>query len=241
MKLKDVLKAKFDEKLGKHGWYNSFTADYGFRTLVFYVCGSFVTAAFAVYYAVCGALYQSLWYGAYAIYLIMLAVQRLLVLAAYFVVHKKHGGDVERIERGKLKIYLANGAIFVPLTVALVTIIGLIMSLRKPLVSNGIMAITTAAYATYKITMAIINLVKARSFKDPLIQTMRNIGIVDALTSVILLESTLITTFGEMTGDLMKLTAILGLAVCLFNIGLGSHMIIKGAKRLNIKPDYPHH
>jgi len=138
------------------------------------------------------------------------------------------------LAREKKKIYLANGAVLVPLDIALGALITVIMLRQKPTVTGEIMAITSATYTTYKVVMAIRNLLKAKAAQDFLIQTVRNIGIVDALTSLISLEVTLISTFGEAEtdSDMKILMAISGLAVCAFTVGLGSFMIIKGAKAL---------
>ncbi len=99
----------------------------------------------------------------------------------------------------------------------------------------------SAAYAFYKITMAIINLVKAKAAMDPIVQTIRNIGFVDALTSMLVLESRLISTFGSVDIDMRRLISISSISVCVFVVALGSYMVIRGIKKLNMRDNDPPH
>lgn len=236
MKIKERIKGKINSAFGKYRWYNSFKEDYGFRALVTMMGGVLINVIFACVNGVTALKYMSLWYGVFSGYYFVIAAQRIGVVLSYRRVKKKSGGDIEKLERGKNKIYLANGAIFVPLDIALGALITVMMLKQKPTVTGEIMAITSATYTTYKVVMAIRNLAKAKASQDFLIQTIRNIGIVDALTSIMSLETTLITTFSEVEtiSDMKTLMAISGLTVCVFTVGLGSFMIIKGAKALNL-------
>jgi len=234
MKLKERIKNSLNDKFGKYKWYNSFNEDYGFRTLIIMLGGALINIIFACFNGVTAINYKSLWYGVFSGYYIVLALQRIGVLISYHLVKRKCGGNAERLEREKTKIYLANGAVFVPLDIALGTLITVIMVRQKPTVTGDIMAITSATYTTYKVFMAVRNLVKAKAAQDFLIQTVRNIGLVDAITSLISLEVTLITTFGkeETLSNMRVLMALSGLAACVFTIGLGSFMIVKGVRTL---------
>lgn len=237
MKVKERIKGKINSAFGKYRWYNSFKEDYGFRALVTMMGGVLINVIFAVVNGVTALKYMSLWYGVFSGYYFVLAVQRIGVVLSYRRVKKKSGGDKEKLERGKNKIYLANGAIFVPLDIALGALITVMILKQKPTVTGEIMAITSATYTTYKVVMAIRNLAKAKAAQDFLVQTIRNIGIVDALTSLMSLEVTLITTFSDEAtfADMRTLIAISGLTVCVFTVGLGSFMIIKGSRTLNQK------
>lgn len=232
VKLKDKIKSKVDAKYGKYKWYQSFTGDYGFRTLVLCVGGALLNIVFACFNGATAIKYSSVWFGAFAGYYTMLAVQRLFVLFSCHIVKKKCSDDEQKLEREKQKIYLANGAIFVPLDIALGVVVTYMVIMQKPTATGEIMAITTATYTCYKVIMAIRNVFKAKSTNDAVIQTIRNIGIVDALASVLSLETTLIPTFGELNKDMIIIIAISGLVVCLFTVALGAFMIINGAKKL---------
>jgi len=123
----------------------------------------------------------------------------------------------------------------VPLDIALGAAITVMIKSQKPTATGEIMAITSATYTAVKVTMAAISLSKAKASRDTIAQTLRNIGFVDALASVLSLECTLITTFGEVDGRMRAVMAVSGLVVCAFTVGLGSYMIVKAAKALNLE------
>jgi len=234
MKIKEKIEEKLDKKFGENKLYEQFKEDYGFRTLAMTLGGALVNVVYAVMNGASGLLYSSLWYGAFAGYYLIIALQRIGVIFSYRIVKKKSVGDEEKLSREKEKIYLINGAILVPLDIALGVIITVMFFRPKPVPSGDIMAIASAVYTTYKITMAIRNLLAARHRRDFLIQTVRNIGIIDALASLIILQTTLINTFSE-EGEaeaMRPLMAISSFVVCAFAIGIGAYMIIKGAKAL---------
>jgi len=234
MKIKEKIKSSLDEKFGGYAWYNSFKDDYGFRTLTSTVGGAAMNVIFACFNGVTALKYMSLWYGVFSGYYLTLAIMRICVLLAYFFSKKRSGGDESKLNRSKLKIYFFNGAVFVPLDIALGAVITVMITRGKPVATGEIMAITSATYTTYKTVMAIRHLFKAKSAHDFLVQTIRYISLIDALTSILSLETTLISTFGTLDYDMLTLMAVSGLAVCAFTVLLGSHMIIKGARELKI-------
>lgn len=234
MKVKERITQKANDKFGKYAWYASFKEDYSLQALVIMLGGTLVNVVYAVMNGVSGIKYQFLWYGVFAGYYLVLAAQRLGVIFAYRAAKKKSACDGEKLEREKKKIYLANGAILVPLDIALAAVVTVMFFRKKPVSSGEIMAIASAAYTTYKVVAAIRNLVKAKARQDFLIQTIRNIGIVAALASLIVLQTTLVNTFsaeGEVE-EMRPLMAVSSFIVCAFTIGIGVYMIIKGHKAL---------
>lgn len=235
MKIKDRTEKFFDKYLSGYKWYNTCKDDYTFRTVIMSIGGAVVNVVFAGFNAVTAIYYLSLWYGVFSVYYFILAVLRISVLLSFRHIKVKYN-EGEKFERAKWKIYLVNGATFVPLDIALGAAITVMMFTQKPTITGDIMAISSATYTTYKVVMAIRNLIKATRVKDPIALTVRNIGVVDALASVFSLEITLITTFSESESfeSMRPLTAISGFIICAFTIGLGAYMIIKAAKSLGI-------
>ena len=229
MKIKEWLK----EKLKKNAFLYSLIENYGFRTIIFMSVGVAMNIAFAVFNGVTAVIYRSIWYGSIAGYYCVLIMQRSMILVFYHIVRKKSCGDAEKLAGEKLKIYLANGAIIVPLTIALGAAAAQMVLSDNPSVPGKIMAIACAAHAFYKVIMAVYNFFKARSDGDPIVQTIRNLGFVDALLSMLVLATTLIPAFGTMDREMRTLVAILALATVSFTIFLGSYMIVQGVKRLS--------
>lgn len=193
------------------------------------VVNAAVTAGFAVYNGIFGIVYHSLWYGAFAGYLIVLSVLRFTVLSVYRIARLKYRNDAKKSAGAELKMSFAVGVAFGPLTVALSVMMLLLVAGQKPLVSNEIMAIATAAYTFCKIGLTIRNFAKGKVLNE----TMRNIGIVDSVFSVVMLESTLITAFGEADGELYVLLTLSGIAMALLAVGMGAFMTIAAIRKLH--------
>lgn len=94
------------------------------------------------------------------------------------------------------------------------------------------MVISIAAYTFYKITMAVINMVKVRKMQSPILITIRNIGVADALVSMLTLQTTMLASFqGTSSIDANRMNGITGLAVCILIALLGVSMIYYASKR----------
>ena len=76
-----------------------------------------------------------------------------------------------------------------------------------------------AVFAFYKITMAIINLVRAHKGEDLTIKALRKVSLADAMVTVLALQTTLLYTFGDGSGAIFN--AITGSAVCILTLILG--------------------
>ena len=221
---------KITDRLKKYALFRPVLENYGIRTITVIVGGAILNLLFAFCNGIVASQYSSIWYGSIAGYYLMVAVQRLFILFSYYIVKKK-SKDAFALAKGKQAVYLANGAVIVPLAIALaVASVQMVLS-DRPAKTGDIMAITCAAYTFYKIGMAIRHFIKVRRMKDPFLQTIRNIGIVDALVSVLVLETTLIPTFGQMDQDMRLIVAISAFVIVSFTIGIGSYMIIEGTKR----------
>lgn len=95
----------------------------------------------------------------------------------------------------------------------------------------GLMIYTAATYTFYKLTVSIINLVKARKEKSVLLITLRNIGYADSLVSLLSLQTALFTAFGQDSDDFVPMmNALTGAAVCLMVLFLGISMVYNAKK-----------
>ena len=81
-----------------------------------------------------------------------------------------------------------------------------------------------AAYAFYKITMAIYNVIKTRKMDDMTLRALRCIGLADAMVSILALQTTLLYAFS--TGNNGVANALTGGVVCAFTVVIGAYMLI---------------
>lgn len=226
------LSAKIRAVLLKNKRIAVIMQNYDNKTLFFAVVSLVMNLAFAVMNGVLAVKYSSLWYGALAGYYTVLILFRIGIILAKFICDNKFSDDLTR-EKAGVKIYLASGAFLVVLDIAMATAISMMIIFPKPAPSGEIMAISTAAFTFYSMTMSIVNLVKAKRFNDYVTQALRNLNLATACMSMLSLTVSLISTFGgESDTSMSTMKSVIGLAVCVITLAMATFMIIKASKTL---------
>lgn len=100
------------------------------------------------------------------------------------------------------------------------------------IVHQEIMMITIATYTFYKMTMAIVNAIKARKQHALWLIAIRNIGCADAAASLLTLQRSMLVSFDGMSKrDMELMNALTGAGVCLLTAILGIYMILRKEKQ----------
>lgn len=228
-----VLKEKIKGGLLRRPFTAKLLEHYAFKTAVFAGVSLVISLGFAVMNLVSAILYRSLWYGALAAYYTVLIFFRGGVL--FFDVRGQRccEGDERSYELCKWKIHLGSGAFLVLVEIAMALAVTQMMLSSRPTQSGIIMAISNAAYTFYKMTMAILNLVRARKHDNPVTQSLRNINFADACMSMASLTVLMVATFDEgEPPEMLYVKSIVGFAACAVIVVLASIMIIKANKRI---------
>ena len=201
--------------------------DYDFKTVTGASGSLAMTVVFALYNGFLGVRHSSLWYGTICVYYIVLTGLRGVIIAA-----RKRLAPADGREDAGNKAYLLAAALLLLLNLSLVIPVTLMVRQQKPVSLTLIPAIAMAAYTTYKVIMASINLKRRNRSADSLIRLLRTIGFIDALVSILVLQNTLImvNTNGE-DGEMLPLTAITSAAVMVTVLLLSAAAIIKGIAR----------
>ncbi len=204
--------------------------NYGFRTVVFAIGSFTLSAAFGAFNGYMGLSRRSIWYGALSAYYICLAFLR----GGILVYHKRKARKTERSETneeiGKAKVYRNSGIILLILNAALSSAIAQMIFADAHFSYFSWTIFAYAAYAFYKITMSIINLVKARKYPDLTVRAIRNVNLADATVSILALQTALLTTFSSEEVNVSLFNTLTGSAVTIFTIALGIYMIISSSK-----------
>ena len=100
-----------------------------------------------------------------------------------------------------------------------------------------ITTIALAAYTFFTFTFAIINLVKYRKYNSPVYSAAKSISLIAGAVSMLTLETTMLTTFGENESVLFRqiMLSSTGLLVIGFALTMAIIMIVKGKRRLKEK------
>lgn len=139
-------------------------------------------------------------------------------------------------ERARKRAYIASSAVLLLLNLCLVIPVSLMVVRQKPVNMTLIPAIGLAAYTTYKIIMASVNLRRRKRSSDSLVHLLRTISFIEALVSILTLQNTLImVNLKDDNTDMLTLTAITSAAVMLAVLALSVAAMIKGIAGLKSK------
>ena len=119
-----------------------------------------------------------------------------------------------------------TGVMLMLLSLPLVGTVILAVVRDRGIVMHEIVMIAMAAYTFTKITLAVINLVKARKSALAKIVTLRNISLSDACVSIFALQRSMLVSFGDMPEtDIQIFNAVIGAAVCVIVFLLGLNLV----------------
>lgn len=187
--------------------------------------------AYAVLQLGLGFWHHTFWFYSLAGYYISLAVMR------FFLVRHtrkyRHGEDM----REELRRYRVCGAIFLVMNLALALIVFFMVYWNRTFVHHEITTITMATYTFTAFTVAIVNMVKYRKYNSPVYSATKIISLAAACVSMLTLESTMLTTFGQETIDAATRKLMLGIsggAISAFVIAVAVYMIVQGTKKMNL-------
>ena len=214
----------------KH-FFDRWKTDYDFKTVTAALGSLFVTAIFALYNGFLGVYHASLWHGSICVYYFVLVGLRTMIITA-----RKSADRRTEPERAQTKFYVASASLLLFLNLCLVVPVSLMVVRQRPVDMTLIPAITMAAYTTYKVIMASVNLKRRKRSPDRLVRLLRTINFIDALVSVLSLQNTLIMV--NMKGDgseMLTLTAVTSAAIMLTVLALSVAAMIKGVVSLKNK------
>lgn len=209
-----------------------FLNDVIFRTAVTLRSGFLINTLYIAMKLFSGIYYRSVWFVALAVYYALLAVMRFLLL---FRVKEYQG-------RAALRRYRLCGLMLLVMNIALAGIVMLMVHQNYGYEYPGLLIYAMALYAFYAVIIAIVNLVRFRKHKSPILSAAKAINFVAALVSILSLETAMLAQFGGEDGPHFRkmMTGFTGGGVCMIVLGVALVMIIKSSKqlqKLEIKTD----
>ena len=166
---------------------------------------------FAAYHIAFGVITHSRWLFTVGIYYVILSTARFAVLRT-----KKQNSFVTKF----------TGVMLMLLSLSLVGTVILSVVRDRGIVMHEIVMIAIATYSFTKITLAIINLVKARKSTLAKLVTLRNISLASAFVSIFTLQRSMLVSFGNMSEiNICIFNGVVGAAVCLIVFLLGLNLV----------------
>lgn len=224
MDMRYGVKEKVRTGIEENAFTRRMAGDYRYRTVMFAVPGLILNVIFALFNGVIGIYSRSAWYGTLSAYYILLSVMRFLTVRYDRKMAKREQSDELMAE--EISVYHKCGILFLIMTVALGGMVILLVCGEDGKRYPGLLIYAVATYTFYKITISIVNVVKVRKFKSPLLMAIRDIGYIDACVSILSLQTAMFASFGDGQGLLVKLmNGVTGSVVCLLVSGIGSYSV----------------
>ena len=173
-------------------------------------------------------LYQSMWFVVLAVYYVILAVMRFL-LVRHVRIHGIGKNRLGELRRAKLCSYF-----LLTLNFVLTGAVMMILYQNKGFEYHGILIYIMASYTFYITTHAIVDLIKYRKYRSPVMTTSKIIALSAALVSMLALETAMFSQFG---GDMSPeskwlMIALTGAGVSIVVIVMSIYMIVRSAQEI---------
>lgn len=177
-----------------------------------------------------GIFYGSYWFISLAVYYICLAVMRFLLL------RQAHRSEIGQNRTSELKYSRWCGCIMLVMNSALSGMVVLVLKSGQGFAYEGMLIYVVALYTFYIMVYAVINMVKYRKYRSPLILTSKAVSLSAALFSMLSLETAMLAAFGGDTPVQTRdaLVSATGAGVCVIVIGMAAYMIYSATRELRI-------
>ena len=176
-----------------------------------------------------GFYHHTFWFYSLGAYYLCLSLMRLFLAR-----HTRKYAPGERMKNELLK-YRACGWVFLVMNLALALIIFFMVYWNRTFTHHMITAIAMATYTFTALTAAIVSVVKYKKYNSPVFSASKAISLAAALVSLLTLESTMLTTFGEESTSATVQKLMLGVTggtISALIVTAAIYMIVTSTKRL---------
>lgn len=223
-----VPKGGFKNALHKNPYIHRYLTDVLFKAHVSLYLSLGINLVFAAMKLFYGARFRSVWFGTLAVYYILLAIMRFLLL--------RHVGrsSIGKDYASELRQYRLCGIILLLMNTALLGVVILVVIEKEGFYYGGYLIYVVAMYAFYNIITAVKDLIKYRRFQSPVLSASKAIKLAAALVSILSLETAMLAQFGEESGEQFRLimTGLTGCGVCLIVLATAVIMLRQSGKQL---------
>lgn len=216
---------KIKQKVYDHPLGNRYMTDAAFKVRISLYTSLVINLVYSAFNLASGIYYRSLWIGAIAVYYILLSVIRFVLL--YHMQRKRDAGLIAEYRSYRVAAVLM---MLINLTLSGI-VLNMIVVEKTPAVSD-VFVITNAAYTFYVLTVSIIDLIKYRKYKSPVMSAAKAIRFAQALVSLLSLEASMLVQFGDDEAFRKLMLALTGAGVCVIVVSMSVYMILRANKEI---------
>ena len=215
---KNTKKLLYKSKLIK-----KYFEDINFKTLINLCFSAVINFSFIFIKFTDGLLNRSIWFVSFSLYYFLLTIVRIILL-----------NNIRKFNKKKeYMIYRNVGYFIMILNVALVIMIIQMVNDNVAVVYEGYIIYLTAFYTFYLIISAIINVFAYKKYNSPILSSVKVINLLTASVSILMLQTTMIATFGDNELEFMRLmNSVTGGVISVITLSISIYMIIKGRNKI---------
>ncbi|MBQ9141960.1 MAG: hypothetical protein IJX63_09245 [Lachnospiraceae bacterium] len=220
---KNIRQKVYHNKFG-----NRYMTDVVFKTHVSLYRSLVINLLYVAVNLFSGIWYHTAWFIIFAVYYGILAIMRFL-LVRYVYRHEIGENRLEELKRARL-----CAIILLPINLVLSGAVLMILYQDRGFTYNSILIYVVALYTFYSTTAAIINMVKYRKYKSPVMSMAKIINLAAALVSMLALETAMFAQFGQdMAAENQRIMIIAtGAGVSVVIVAMAIYMIVQAAKEI---------
>lgn len=205
-----------------------YTSDVRLRMNLSLLSSFVFNAVYSVFQLALGLWHHSVWFYTMAVYYLLLALMRLL-LVRYTGRHAP--GELQMLEWKK---YRFCGVCLLLMNLALSVMITYFVFRIRTFPHHEITTIAMAAYTFVSLTFAILNVIRYKRYHSPAYSAAKAISLVSAIVSLLTLENAMLTAFGEQNSERFQqiMLGATGVGVLLTVHGISVHMLLTARKKL---------
>lgn len=214
------------EMAGQNPYVSRYRTDIVFKTKISLLLSLALNTGYAVLKFVTGIFYGSAWLITLAAYYTLLLTMRFLLVLH---IHRN-----TRDMAAEWKRCRACGVVLLLMNIILTGMVILVLQRGEGFVYPGYLIYVMALYDFCTMTMAIVNLVKSRKQKSPVLTAAKVINVAAALIAMLSLETAMITQFGAEDGEVFRHTMIAstGGGICVVMVVMAVLMIARSTKNI---------
>ena len=214
------------QKLYANPWGKRFMTDAAFRVWMSLLVSLGMNLVYSAFKLTVGIVYSSFWWGAVAVYYIVLSMIRFLLLCQMRSMRNQQ--DI----MSEYRRYRLCGAMLVLLNLSLTGLVVQMVRDHRAYVYPESMVIASAAYTFYTVAASILDMVKYRAYKSPTLSAAKIIRFAAALVSLLSLETAMLAQYGGGEGFRRSMTGLTGGGVCVMVLAMSVYMILKANREL---------
>lgn len=187
-----------------------------------------INLVYVVVNAVSGYLYQTYWFGIFAMYYAIIAMMRFLLVK--YIMKRPIGDDyIGELKRARVCAY-----ILMTVNLALLGAVLMMVYFDRGFRHQGFLIYVIAMYTFYITATAIIDVVKYRRYNSPILSITKVIKLASALFSMLFLETAMFAQFGADTSPETKRIMIIltGAGISVIVVTMAVYMIVQTTKEI---------